>query len=163
MNCVLNKMEQDELLVGYVCGGLDAATARTYEQHLAGCAECRELVQLQMSVEKTMVEWEAPEVSADFDGRLWARIRETEGAPAWWTRLGRWIGWPPAQYPWRWAMACAPAAALAIGLALWNPAGPGESAALVDANELREVERALDDLEALQALHASDPAPGEAL
>jgi anti-sigma factor RsiW len=161
MKCVLNKLEQEELLVNYVFGSLDLDTANTYRHHLDTCPECQELVDLQIAVHKTMGEWEAPTVSADFDRKLLSRIRETAAAPSAWLRFVRWIGWPPAQYPVRWAMACAPVAALAIGLAFW-PAAPVDTA-LVEADDLQEVERTLDDLEALQALHNADGAPGEAL
>lgn len=157
MNCVLPQHEQEELLLGYTTGSLDAATARSYQKHLAGCADCRKLVDLQLAVFRGMEEWEAPAVSADFDAKLMAQIRAQEPAQPWGQRLLAWFGWPPTQHPFRWAMAGMPLAALAVGLFLWPQNDTAIQQAL-DAKELQEVERSLDDLEALQALHTADTA-----
>jgi anti-sigma factor RsiW len=155
MNCVLNQLEQEELLLGYTSGSLDAATTRTYQRHLAACPDCQRLVDLQMTVFRTMSEWEAPAVSADFDSRLMAEIRAQNPPLPWGQRLLQWIGWPPMQHPFRWAMATMPLAAVALGFFFWQ-ANEGTMQQALDAKELQEVERTLDDLEALQALHPSE-------
>jgi anti-sigma factor RsiW len=157
MNCVLNQHEQEELLLGYTSGSLDPATARTYLKHLTSCADCQRLAGLQMEVFRTMSAWEAPAVSQDFDARLMAQLRAQHPPPSWSRRLMQWLGWPPAQHPLRWAMAGMPLAALAMGLYFWPQPEPNLQQAF-DAQELQEVERSLDDIEALQALHPSEKA-----
>ncbi len=157
MNCVLEQHEQEDLLLGYTTGSLDLATARTYQQHLATCPDCRRLVDLQNGVFQTMAAWETPKVSADFDAKLMAQIRAQHPPQPWGQRLLEWFGWPPTQHPFRWAMAGMPLAALALGLFFW-PQADGNVQQALDAQELQEVERSLDDIEALQALHGSDKA-----
>jgi anti-sigma factor RsiW len=164
MNCVLNQHEQEELLLGYTTGSLDAATARTYQKHLTTCPDCQRLVDLQTEVFRAMSAWEAPAVSEGFDARLMAQLRAQHPPPSWSRRLVQWLGWPPAQHPFRWAMAGMPLAALALGLYFW-PQPETNLQQAFDAQELQEVERSLADIEALQALHPSEKtaAPQELL
>ena len=57
--------------------------------HLAACAGCREELQELRSTLALMDEWVAPEPSAYFDSRLYARLREAQAAPpeGLWERL----------------------------------------------------------------------------
>ncbi len=49
------------------------------------CAECRRLVEAQRTVFSALDQWAAPEVSADFDKKLYARIAADK--PSFWQRF----------------------------------------------------------------------------
>ncbi len=140
MKCILNATEQEELLLGYTAGTLDGEAARTFQRHLTTCAECNQMVALQQMVDVTLNEWKMPEVSASFDAKLMAQIRAIESKPGF---LERWFG------SWKWAVAAVPACALALTVYFW----PAPAPPALEAHEVVEVERTLDDLEAFQALH----------
>lgn len=153
MNCVLNPQEQEELLIGYCAFTLDTETARSYERHLRDCKHCAALVEMQRRVDESLEAWTAPELSRDFDQKLFARIRAEEQAPkAWWQFwAGLNLGWKPAL-----PLALA---ALVLIFALLRSTAPTEVAQQNDsiqAEEIEQVERALDVMEGLQALHSQD-------
>jgi anti-sigma factor RsiW len=154
MNCILNPDEQENLLLGYSSASLDAATSHAYERHLTSCEQCRTLVELQKQLDESLSDWEAPAVSPDFDQKLFARIHAEQSAPLpWWQNLSVFgFGWKPL---------------VPVGVALlalvvfftWNPEpAPVAQGETVRAEELAEVEKALDDFEALQALHQPEAA-----
>jgi anti-sigma factor RsiW len=162
MNCILTPTEQENLLLGYSSAGLDAATSQAYERHLAGCEQCRTLLELQRQLDESLTDWEAPAISPDFDQKLFARIHAEQAAPLpWWKDLSVFgFGWKP--------LATAAVALLALVVFLtWTPepAPIAQQADTVRAEELAEVEKSLDDFEALQALHlpetAAETASGE--
>lgn len=103
---------------------------------------------LERLVDQALDDWKAPEVGASFDRNLLAKIRAENARPSLFTG-------------WRWATAALPALGLAMAIYFW-PAAPKSSFEAIQAHELVEVERTLDDLEALQALHQTD-APKEVL
>src|SRR3954462_7776887 len=74
MMCFTNQKEGGEILLEYSRGTLDVGRVRQIEQHLEGCAECRRLAEAQRMVYSALDDWSAPEVSADFDRKLYARI-----------------------------------------------------------------------------------------
>jgi hypothetical protein len=66
--------------------GLEAAEARSLEQHLKSCTVCRDFVAGQRAVCAALDEWEAPPISAEFNRRLYDRI---ETQVSWYERLFR--------------------------------------------------------------------------
>ncbi len=153
MNCILKTHEQEELLLGYCTAALEPERARTYERHVQGCEECRTMLELQRLADETMNDWRAPEVSEEFDRKLFARIRVEEDAKRAW-----WQGLVPSGWGWKPAIPLA-LAALALTVFVWR--GPealsvAQKSEGLKTDEIDQVERALDDMEALQALHQSD-------
>jgi anti-sigma factor RsiW len=104
MNCQKSSRER-EVFLDYCAGSLEAARAAEFERHLAGCNACTAMVAAQREVWNALDRWghaEAPEVSRDFDARLYARIAQEEAVPAWRKWLRRFMpaapgtGWKPA-------------------------------------------------------------------
>ena len=160
MNCILNTREQEVLLLGYCAASLDPETARTYARHIIACEHCREMVAMQKLVDESLSNWHAPELGLDFDRKLFARIRAEETSPkSWWRQL------IPAQFSdtsWGWKPIFVIALAT-IALAIFLTRTPGaadlpQQADLIKADEIEQVELALDDMEALHALQQVDSA-----
>ncbi|MCX6613470.1 MAG: hypothetical protein NTW74_21805 [Acidobacteria bacterium] len=156
MNCILNTNEQEELLLGYVSAKLDPETARTYSRHLSSCERCRTMVEMQKILDESLDDWATPTLSENFDQKLFARIRAEQEAPKpWWQALTNFnFGWKPA----------IPLALAALLLAVFLVRGPGQSELAqqqdgIKADEIEQVEKALDDMEALHALSTADTAP----
>src|SRR6516162_9556384 len=82
MRCPIESRKTD-LLLEYSGRGLEAAEARSLEQHLKSCTECRDFVAGQRTVWAALGEWEAPAISAEFDRRLYHRV---ETQVTWWER-----------------------------------------------------------------------------
>ncbi len=161
MNCILKTHEQEELLLGYCTAVLEPDKARTYERHTQSCPECKSMLELQRLTDEALADWAAPEVSEDFDRKLFARIRMEEAAQeasrAWWHFL------LPAEWGWKSAV---PVALAAVALAVFlfrepanlNLAQRGEG---LKSEEIEQVEMALDDMEALHDLHQNDGESGQ--
>jgi len=152
MNCILNTNEQEKLLLGYCSAILDPETTRTYARHLSVCEHCRTMVELQKMVDESLGDWLPPTLSENFDQKLFARIRAEQEAPKPWWHFN--FGWKPA----------IPLALAVILLAVFLVRNPGKSELAqpqdgIKADEIAEVEKALDDMEALQALSTADTAP----
>lgn len=157
MNCKLRSEERDELVLGYTAGLLEAEATQRFRLHLDGCAECREMVQLQSQLDDFFNDWQAPEVSADFDNRLMARIHaEQAGLLPWWRQ---WFAMPLG---WK---VLAPVAMAAVAIILLvgrgGEANLPQQAEAIGVEDLEKVERTLDDMEALQALHQVETVGGE--
>src|SRR5271169_493800 len=84
MICFANRKEGAEILLDYAHGTLDAARRIELDRHVESCMECRRLVEAQRIVFAALDEWKAPEVSADFDQKLYARIAAER--PSFWQR-----------------------------------------------------------------------------
>lgn len=160
-NCILNNQEQEELLLGYCTSKLDAETARTYTRHLVSCEHCRDLVQMQKLVDESLADWQAPELSQDFDRKLFARIRAEEANPkAWWQQV---FSTQFFSTSWAWKPALG-IALVTIALALFITRSPdttslAQQSDSIQASEMEQVELALDDIEALHSLQSSDESP----
>ncbi len=158
MNCILNTQEQEELLLGYIAASLDAETARTYSRHLTSCEHCRDLVAMQKLVDESLADWQTPGLSLDFDSKLFARIRSEESSVKSWWQQGN-----PAQFLndfWGWKPALVVALAT-IALAIFLTRTPdgsnmAQQTEAIQANEIEQVELALDDIEALQTLQQAE-------
>jgi anti-sigma factor RsiW len=81
MKCPSEDRENAELLLTHASRRLDAERAAVLEQHMARCPACREYAAAQFAVWDTLDGWAAPDVSADFDRRLYRRI---EQEVSWW-------------------------------------------------------------------------------
>lgn len=152
--CVLETSKQEELLLGYLDQSLAPDSRRSYERHIASCPRCEELLRLQEMVDDTLAGWEPPEVSANFNSRLLARLGEEQAAPS---------GWRSVFGSWQWLLGpgiLRPAVPLALAAVAFiavlsfrgnhfveAPQNPQH----LQAKDLAQVERALEDMEALQA------------
>ena len=128
MNCLKDNKQGTEILLAYAAGTLNAAETASLEQHAVGCGECRALVDAQKHLWSLLDAAEAPEVSADFDARLYARIAREEGASSWKSGWVRWLrGFAPGSFLWNpisWkpvVAGVAGAVVLAVGLYLHVP------------------------------------------
>ena len=131
MICLSSNPHGADLLIEYLGGTLDPARTAELEQHMEGCADCRGLVNVWTALE----EWKAPEVSPDFDARLYARIAEAERTP-WWRKT-----W------WKPAVPLAACAALVAGfLAIRSPEPTEPLKAKVEQVNIEQVEQALEDI-----------------
>src|SRR5579862_3164462 len=91
MNCLTNNKEGPDILLDYLAGTLDAAQAAELERHAQKCADCRSLVGVWNTLE---VAQGVPEISADFDARLFARIA-AEPKQSWWQSMTARGWWRP--------------------------------------------------------------------
>ena len=99
----------------------------------AECADCRGLA----SVWERLDEFAVPEVSPDFDARLYARIAAEESRRPWWYRLV----WPPI----------APAIAIAVAALILfvNVRVSPDAAKQANKTDIEQVAQAVDDLDLL--------------
>jgi anti-sigma factor RsiW len=86
MKCPSEDRENAELLLAHASRKLDAERAAVLEEHLSRCPACREYAAAQFAVWEALDAWNAPEVSADFDRRLYRRI---EQEVSWWDLMIR--------------------------------------------------------------------------
>ena len=141
MTCLRENLNGANLLIGYLEGTLSTEERAELDQHASTCAECREL----LAVQQTLVD-DVPEVSADFDARLYERIQQ-DTQNQWWRRL-----------LWRPMVPLAAAAAM-MAVALWvhppalNAPSVDEPKASVDRVEIEQLEQALDDVELLMPVN----------
>jgi anti-sigma factor RsiW len=135
MNCLSENEEGFALLTGYLVKTLDAVRAAELDRHIQECTNCRGLV----SSWTRLDEFAVPEVSSNFDARLYARIaaEETRRANGW----RRWF-WVPI----------APIAAAVVAVVLYMhiqvPDPPQQTSRL----EIEQVAQAVDDLDLLTPL-----------
>jgi len=81
-----------ELLLDYCARKLNPESTAILERHFEICPSCRSFAEGQRAVWKALdsyAEWDAPPVSADFDGRLYERIEKLDRAVPWWDVLVR--------------------------------------------------------------------------
>jgi len=141
MTCLRENLKGADLLIGYLEGTLSTEERAELDQHASACAECRGL----LAAQEMLADDEVPEVSADFDARLYARLQQEQQQP-WWRRL-----------LWRPAVPLAAAAAI-LALTLWvRPVAPPHvdepKSAMVDRAEIEQLEQALDDVELLMPVN----------
>ena len=138
---------------------LEPGENRAFEAWLERDAELRAAHEGQQALFAAMDAWQggaAP--SADFDRRLRERIETETARPGWAEALTSWLRWPRAA----WA-GCAAAAMMAV--MVWSgPELPVETAPVTkaalsheDAQYMRELDRALDDMEMLIDFEALAP------
>lgn len=160
MNCPIKSHENADLLLAYCARKLDPETTSLLERHMELCTECRAFRDGQRAVWNALDEWEAMPVSADFDRRLYRRVREQNEA-SW---VGRFFE-PLRPVFLRPVLPLAAACAVVFaGFLLEYPGAqpvnpgmtsgrPGVQSAVVDVQPV-EVEKTLDDLEMLHEFNA---------
>lgn len=82
MNCWKQNKDQADLLA-FCAGKLDTARSAGVAEHLKTCSACSEFVADQQAVWHALDAWDAPEVSANFNRRLFQRL---EQKVSWWDR-----------------------------------------------------------------------------
>ncbi|MEI9814455.1 MAG: zf-HC2 domain-containing protein [Acidobacteriota bacterium] len=134
MTC-LNENNADQLLA-YFEGALPEADRHALDAHAARCSDCRAL----LSVHTQLDAYAAPEISPDFDAKLYARIAAEE-SKLWW-HVSNWKLVIPI---------AAVAAMLAAGVFVSQQTTVDDSdkQASIDTQQL---EQALDDVELLMPL-----------
>jgi anti-sigma-K factor RskA len=144
-----------ELLLSYCAGSLEAGQVAELERHVGVCPECRNWVEQQQTVWQALEAWEEEPISADFEASLFARIAREEKRSVWQRWREGWRRLRPGGLDWRVA---APAGAVAlllvVGLAVRNPFRweQAETMVKLEAREIEQAERALEDLEMLRQL-----------
>src|SRR6185312_16043142 len=119
----------EDVLLDYVAGSLNAAQLAEFERHTKECSRCDALAASQATVWRSLDEWKPEPVSAGFNRELWRRIDEEAAASSWWAMLHSWKRIAPR------------AAVLAVA-----------------ASEADQLERALDDLQLLEAVDTASSA-----
>lgn len=151
MLCLRKSEDGAGILTDYCARVLDPAKKAEVDRHVEVCAECRGLLERQNRLWQTLDQWTAPEVSPNFDARLYARIAREEAAPRWKQWAWRILRPPVPVAMWKpvvsLAAACAVVAiALTVHTPQPQPAAPQMHAEQVD---IEQVSRALDDLDIL--------------
>ena len=150
MICLKDNKEGADILIGYLERTLDAERTIALERHSQVCPDCRSM----LGVWNTLDDFAAPDVPADFDKKLYARIAEDAKAPWWtaaWRRLvqpaGLGFGWKPA------VSIGAACAVLAFALMIRSPQvdEPANKAQIQPLN-MEQVEQGLEDLDLLAPL-----------
>lgn len=154
MICIANLKEGAEILLDYAHGTLDAARRIELDRHVENCLECRRLVEAQRTVYAALDDWTAPEVSADFDQRLYARIAAEK--PSFWRSMF-WQRWLPVT-PIAWWKPAVPVALAALALSAifvvrtpnptLTPSATQKQMTMGKA-DLDQVEQTVDDLDLL--------------
>jgi len=161
MNCPMENRENEELLLNYVSGALDAQAAASFDQHMLTCAACRQFAHGQKAVWKALDLFEPAAISADFDRRLYQRIENV----SWWDRIAAAFRSPMLTH--RGLPIAAAAAALLVAGVVWErPSAPPAKPKAPLSGEVQtlqadQVQHALDDMEMLREfnhLMRSEPA-----
>src|SRR5262245_5717539 len=142
MTCLCKEHGFDRVME-YLGGAATPERRAELEAHAQTCIECRRLIRAWDALD----EYEAPEVSADFDAKLYARIAEQNRA---WVRRVVWPAGPIAW--WKPAIPVAACAALLIALLVRVPGGApvdGNKQAKVEPVNIEQVEQTLEDLDLL--------------
>jgi len=159
MNCTVNK-NQPEVILDFCAGSLEENRRTEFARHIESCAECSAVVAAQREVWASLDRLPAPEISADFDARLYARIAQADSAPAWRRWLNRILHPPLPVAPWKPALsAVAAVAVITIGVisyaprnAVQPPATPVQQVQSIDSAaqvDIEQVANALDELDVL--------------
>lgn len=147
---------EEEILLRYCAGTLAAEGVGPLDEHVESCPRCRPWVREQRTVWQALESWKVEPVTAEFDAALLARIaREEEARPLWRRWWDRAKGAGGDALDWRVAVpAGAMALLLVVGLTMENPfrQEAGETMVKLEAREIEQAERALEDLEMLRQL-----------
>ena len=155
MTCFAKNDNGTEILLDYCSSTATPEIAAAVEAHAQTCAECRELIAAQRSVFESLDRFEAAEVSADFDQRLYARISEQEKQPFWEGWFNGIALWKPALAG---GLACA---ALALVLVMPGmrevPHADSAKQSRIEHVDMDQVEQGLEDLDLLAPQPAAGP------
>jgi anti-sigma-K factor RskA len=139
MDCITKDERGTEILLDYCTGTLDSTKAVEVDRHVASCAGCRAMVEEQRAVFQAMDSWATPEISSNFDSRLYARI-SVERHSGWSGFFRNW--WKPA-------IPVALAAAALSVLFVVRSSAPVSNHTRMEKADLEQVEQALDDMDML--------------
>jgi hypothetical protein len=131
------------------------APAPEMERHLWACSSCSQVYLEQQALWRQMDAWEPPEISPDFDRRLFARIGSAAGSWVGLNRLGLdWLSRP--FHPFRPAFSLALACVLLVATVVVErgrhtpvPADAGLAINVMERDDPRQIDRALDDIQML--------------
>jgi len=132
MNCLSENEEGLDLLTGYLAKTLDPVRAAELDCHVQECANCRALMRAWTRLD----EFAVPEVSPDFDARLYARIAAEQAS--------RTSGWRR----WFW-LPLAPVAAGLVAMVLYTHVRVPDSPQQTSRMEIEQMAQAVDDLDLL--------------
>jgi hypothetical protein len=142
----------EDVLLDYVAGALAGAQLAEFERHAKECSRCDALVTSQAAVWRSLDEWKPEPVSAEFNRDLWRRIDADAAAPSRWALL----------HFWKQVLPLAVVMALVVTGFVMDRQSPQPAttpaAAAVSAAEADQLERALDDLQLLEAVDTASPA-----
>ena len=148
----------EDVLLDYISGSLEPAKAAMFERHAEQCAHCAALRTAQAAVWRSMDEWKPAAVGEGFNRELWRRIDAEPEASSWTFRFSFWKQVAPL----------AVATALVVTAFVFDhstrrPLTPTATSTpvVVTLSDADQIERALDDIQLLQAVDAS-PAPVKA-
>ena len=141
----------EDVLLDYISGSLEPAKAAMFERHADQCAHCAALRTAQAAVWRSMDEWKPAPVSEGFNRELWRRIDAEPEASAWMFRFSFWKQLAPLAV----AMALV-VTAFVFDHSTRQPLKPASaSAVIVTVSEADQIERALDDIQLLEAADTS--------
>jgi anti-sigma factor RsiW len=145
----MENREDEELLLDYVSGALDAQEAASFDQHMLTCSACREFAHGQKAAWDALDLFEPASISADFDRRLYQRIEKL----SWWNRFVDALRSPMLAH--RGLPIAAAAAVLVIAGVVWErpSAVPSATQSPLSAEmqplQPDQVQHAVDDMEML--------------
>jgi len=158
MQCPSEHGDNAGILLDFCARRLSSAQTLAVERHLLECSRCRESMDAHRSFWNLMGEWQAPEVSPDFDRRLFDRL-ERQQDRGWRARIAGWI-----RLTWKPAIPVLLTAATALTFILVREPAPvpvpAPQSAAVDGVDLNQVEQTLDDL---NMLHQLSPTSSQSL
>jgi hypothetical protein len=145
---------QSPLLLDYSARKLGPEATAEVDRHLAVCNACASFVAAQSALWTELDAWEPDDISAGFDGRLYAAI-EKGGRRSWWA----WNWRPTVRFA---AAACA---TVVLALVLTRPSKhsvrtpPPPDIPRVEGIDAEQIDRTVEDLEMLREFVT--PAPGQ--
>ncbi len=158
MSCPIYS-DSPDLLMDFAAGKLEWDASQKMLGHIAVCSECKAGVEAQTTVWKALDEWDAVPVSRDFDARLYERIEKEQSTV--WGRLKHWLVPQGGGFGWRPAMGMAAVTVIFLGGSLLKvPSSPDMSTNMpvrMEAQEIEQAERALEDVEMVDSLMAEAP------
>jgi anti-sigma factor RsiW len=168
MNCLLETREEKQLLMDYCAHSLPPERKALVEPHLHSCSRCQEFVTSQYRLAEALELWQAPDISQDFNRRLYRRIDAENADASWWNVLVPRMLFRPV-YPsfLRTGLPVAAAACLLVtaGVLLERPAvSPvpvSKDMAQVESVQPEQVEQALDTMDLLSEFSHHVPADGQ--
>jgi anti-sigma factor RsiW len=164
MRCIKDTREGAELLLDFCAGSLEAGRGAELERHIAGCDDCRELVEAQRAMWSALDQWVPPAVSPGFNARMHARVAgETSGWRTWLPGVLQ----PAVPYSiWKSAALAAAGAVLVAGFLVHSPHARDTTVVAQgdvdkgDKGDKVDIEQVANTLEELDML---TPAPASAM
>ncbi len=150
MNCPIGN-NNSEILLDYCSRRLSLEATLMIEAHIENCQECKAMTVSQKAVWDALDQWEAEPVSADFDRRLYQRIEQR--GDGLWARLAGFASGIHFRPAFALGAACA-TVVLAVLLQgpMVNVSRQTDSVTRIDAVDLEQAERVLEDMDMLKKL-----------